>query len=170
MTFNWTDYALMALVLISCLLGLRRGLLREIIALLTWVAAVWIAWEYGPDLEPYLGGDLALAAVRPWAARALIFVGVLLLGTAIGAVVSHFARLSIFSGMDRFFGALFGMLRGGVIVGLLVILCHAVHLDGETWWRQSTLIPYGEHIANVLRGLVGERKILLQQTTARLSL
>ena len=159
---NWADYLLIALVVLSCIAGLVRGLLREVIALVTWVLAVWLAWAYAPLLEPHLGGALAGEAVRPWAARALIFMVVVLLGTSIGVIVSHFVRLSLFTGVDRFFGGLFGLLRGWVIIGLFVILCHALRLDGQPWWRGSLLMPYGEHAANVLRGMVGERKITVR--------
>jgi membrane protein required for colicin V production len=161
---NWADYFLIALVVLSCVAGLVRGLLREVLALVTWVLAVWFAWAYAPLLEPHLGGALAGEAVRPWAARAVIFMVVVLLGTAIGVLVSHFVRLSLFTGVDRIFGGLFGLLRGWVIVGLFVILCHALRLDGQPWWRGSVLMPYGEHAANVLRSMVGERKIAVRHS------
>jgi membrane protein required for colicin V production len=161
---NWIDYLLLALVVFSCIAGLMRGLLREVIALVTWVAAVWLAWTYGSLVEPHLGGALANDSVRPWVARALVFLVVVLIGTTIALIVSHFVRLSLFSGLDRAFGGLFGLLRGLVMIGLFVILCHAVRLDGEPWWRKSLLVPYGEHAANVLRGMVGERKILADKS------
>jgi membrane protein required for colicin V production len=156
---NWADYLLIALFALSCLAGLLRGLLREVLALVTWIAAVWLAWTYAPLLEPHLGGALASAAVRPWAARTVIFMVVVLAGSAIGVLISHFVRLSLFSGVDRFFGALFGLVRGWVIAGVFVILCHALRLDREPWWQQSMLLPYAEHSANVLRAMVGERRI-----------
>lgn len=159
MHMNWVDYLLIALIAFSCVAGLMRGLLREVISLLTWVAGVVIAWNYSGLLEPRLGGTLANEALRPWAARLLIFVAVLLVGTAIGMLVTHFVRLSIFSGMDRLLGGLFGLLRGVVMIGALVILCHGLRLQGEPWWRGSLLIPSAERVANVLRSLVGERKI-----------
>ena len=166
---NWTDYVLIALMLFSCISGLLRGLLREIMALVTWIAALWLAWKYAPLIESHLGGALNSPSVRPWAARAVIFLAVLLLGTLAGLLVSHFARLSLFSATDRFLGGVFGLVRGAVMIGLLVMLCHAVRLEGEPWWRGSLLVPYAEHAANVLRGLVGERKIHAGQTftTAR---
>ena len=157
---NWIDYLLIALTVISCVVGVLRGLLREVIALVTWVAAVWIAWHYAAVLEPRLGGALASEGVRTWAARSIIFLAVVLIGTCIGAIVGRVVRLSIFSATDRFFGGIFGFLRGLVMIGLFVMLCHALRLNGEPWWRASTLIPYGERAANVLRGMVGESKIL----------
>ena len=157
---NWLDYLLIALIVFSCVAGVLRGLLREVIALVTWVAAVWIAWHYAYVLEPHLGGALANDSVRGWAARTIIFLAVVLIGTCIGAIVRRVVRLSIFSGTDRFFGGIFGILRGLVMIGLFVMLCHALRLNGEAWWRGSMLIPYGEHAANVLRGMVGESKML----------
>jgi membrane protein required for colicin V production len=155
----WTDYLIITLVLFSCLYGLMRGLLRELISLCTWIAAVLLAWRCAGWLEPHLGGALADPDVRPWAARALIFAGVLLIGTAVGGVVNHFVRLSIFSGLDRLLGFVFGLLRGVVAIGLLAILCHAVRLQDEAWYRKSALVPYAESAGNVLRALVGERII-----------
>jgi membrane protein required for colicin V production len=161
---NWFDYLLIALMVISCVAGVLRGLLREVIALVTWVAAVWIAWHYAAVLEPRLGGALANEGVRAWAARSIIFVAVLLIGACIGAIVGRVVRLSIFSGTDRFLGGIFGFLRALVMIGLFVMLCHALRLSGEPWWRGSTLIPYGERAANVLRGMVGESKILAEHS------
>jgi membrane protein required for colicin V production len=83
-----------------------------------------------------------------------------LVGGVIGLLVSHLVRLSIFSGTDRAVGGLFGLLRGLVMAGLFVMLCHAVRLEGEPWWHRSLLVPYAEHAANVLRAMVGERKML----------
>jgi membrane protein required for colicin V production len=161
---NWFDYLLIALMVISCVAGVLRGLLREVIALMTWVAAVWIAWHYAAVLEPRLGGALANEGVRAWAARSIIFVAVVLIGACIGAIVGRVVRLSIFSGTDRFLGGIFGFLRALVMIGLFVMLCHALRLNGEPWWRGSTLIPYGERAANVLRGMVGESKILAEHS------
>lgn len=163
------DYLLLAIVAVSVIAGVMRGLLREIIGLVTWITAVWLAWRYAADVEPHLGGLLAYDGVRPWVARGLVFVVVVLAGTLLAAVVSRLVRLSIFSGTDRAFGALFGLLRGFIFVGLFVILCHAVRLEGEPWWRGSVLVPYAERVANVLRSMVGERKILTGKSIAATS-
>jgi membrane protein required for colicin V production len=156
---NWFDYFLIALAAVSCIIGIVRGVVRELISLLTWIAAVLLAWDYSGVLEPHLGGVLAEDTVRTWAARALIFIGVLLIGTGIGALSNYFMRSSIFSGLDRLGGAIFGVLRSLVIIGLLVMLIHALRLTGEPWWRSALVRPFAEHTANVLRSMVGERKI-----------
>jgi membrane protein required for colicin V production len=156
---NWTDYVIIALLVFSSIVGLYRGLMREGITLITWLAAAWLSWHCAYLLEPHLGGALSGEAVRPWAARTIIFVLVLLLGAATGAIVTYFMRVSLLRSVDRMLGFLFGLLRGIVVLGLLVILCHAVRLHEEPWYRNATLMPYAEHAGNVLRGLVGESRV-----------
>jgi membrane protein required for colicin V production len=156
---NITDYFVLLAIVLSAALGAMRGFLREAVALGAWVVALFIAWHFSDLVAPHLGGLMAGSAVRPWAARVIIVVLVLLLGAAVGAALAHFVRLSIFSGMDRLLGFAFGILRGFVLLGVFVILGQLLRLQDETWWRHSMLIPYGESIANGLRVLVGEERV-----------
>ncbi len=154
-----TDYLIIAAILLSAIVGALRGFLREAVALGAWIVALFLAWHFSDLIEPHLGGLLGDSAVRPWAARVIILVLVLLLGAAIGALLAHFVRLSIFSGMDRLLGFAFGLLRGFLLLGVFVILGQLLRLSGESWWGHSLLIPYGESVANGLRSLVGEAHI-----------
>ncbi len=156
---NATDYVVIAAIVISAIIGAVRGFLREAIALGAWLIALFLAWHFSDLIAPHLGGLMADSEVRPWAARVIIVVLVLLLGAGIGATLGHFVRLSIFSGMDRLLGFAFGLLRGFVLLGVFVILGQLLRLQGEHWWRGSLLIPYGESIANGLRTLVGEERV-----------
>lgn len=152
---NIADYLVIAVVVLSAIVGAVRGFLREAIALGIWIVALFVAWHFSDMIEPHLGGLLASGHVRPWAARVIIVALILLFGAALGAIVSHYVRLSIFSGMDRFLGFLFGAARGVVLIGVFVILGQLLRLDGEVWWRHSMLIHYGDSVANGLRVLVG---------------
>jgi len=154
-----TDYLIIAAILISAIAGALRGFLREAVAIGAWIIALFLAWHFSDLIEPHLGGLLAGSEVRPWAARVIIVIVVLLLGTAVGALLSRFVRLSIFSGMDRLLGFAFGLLRGFLLLGVFVILGQLLELTPEGWWRHSLLIPYGESIANGLRSLVGEAHV-----------
>ncbi len=152
---NIADYVVVAAVALSAVVGAVRGFLREAIALVTWVVALFVAWHFSDMIEPHLGGLLAGSYVRPWAARVIIVALIVLFGAGLGAIIGHYVRLSIFSGMDRFLGFLFGAARGVVLIGVFVILGQLLKLDGEVWWRHSMLIPYGDSVANGLRVLVG---------------
>jgi membrane protein required for colicin V production len=155
---NSADYVILAAILFSAAIGAVRGFLREAISLAAWVVALFVAWHFSDLVEPHLGGLLAGSDVRPWAARVIIVVLLLILGSIVGAMLAHFVRLSIFSGTDRLLGFVFGLLRGFVLLGVFVILGQLLRLQGEDWWGHSTLIPYGESIANGVRTLVGAER------------
>ncbi|MEO8316346.1 MAG: CvpA family protein [Pseudomonadota bacterium] len=151
------DYIIVAIVLISAIVGLIQGFLREACSLITWVLGIWLAWKLGPVLAPHLGGVLRTAPYGLWAGRAIVFVAVLVIGAIVGATVNHFVRLSMFSGLDRLLGFVLGLARGVVIVGVVVILAQSARLDSEAWWKKSRLLPMAEPVAGVLRSLVGDR-------------
>lgn len=155
---NITDYLVIAAIIISAVVGSVRGFLREAIALVTWVIALFIGWHFADSLAPHLGGVLAGSPAAVWAARVILVALVLLLGAGIGVTISHFVRLSIFGGMDRFLGFVFGVFRGFVLLGVFVILAQVLRLDGERWWQKSRLMPYGESIANGLRVVIGDER------------
>src|SRR5262252_10179795 len=134
---NATDYIVIVAIIISAVVGAARGFLRESIAVGAWLIALLLAWHFSDLIAPHLGGLMSDSEVRPWAARIIIVVLVLLLGAGIGATVGHFVRLSIFSGMDRLLGVFFGLLRGFVLLGVFVILGQLLRLDGERWWTRS---------------------------------
>jgi membrane protein required for colicin V production len=152
---NIADYLVIAVIVLSAMVGAIRGFLREGIALGAWLVALFVAWHFSDMIEPHLGGLLGASYVRPWAARVIIVALILLFGAGLGAIVGHYVRLSIFSGMDRFLGFLFGAARGAVLIGVFVILGQLLKLDGEMWWRHSMLLPYGHSVANGLRVLIG---------------
>jgi membrane protein required for colicin V production len=151
------DYIILAIILVSAVMGLVRGLLREAVAVITWFLAIVLAWSFASSLEPLLGGILVGSPLRIWAARAIIFVGVLLLGGAVAVVLGHYVRVSMFSGMDKFLGFVFGIVRGVVIVGAFTIAVQALRMDEDPRWSNSRLLPYAGAVADALRGIVGEK-------------
>ena len=165
---NATDYLVIVAIVLSAVIGALRGFLREAVAFGAWLIALFLAWHFSDLIAPHLGGLMSDSEVRPWAARIIIVVLVLLLGAGIGATLGHFVRLSIFSGMDRLLGFAFGLLRGFVLLGVFVILGQLLRLQGEHWWSGSLLMPYGESIANGLRVIVGAERVRYSRSEERL--
>ena len=149
---------LIAVVLLgSTLIGLLRGFVREAASLAFWIMAIWGAWKFGHIVEPHLGGLLADPNVAPWVGRLVILVLVLLVGWVAGMLLSYLTRRMGLGPLDRVIGILFGMVRGLVLVGLIIIGGELLHLNHEEWWKRSKLVPYGETIGDWLRAMVGER-------------
>src|SRR5271156_6621972 len=115
------DVFIILILLGSTLIGLLRGFVREAVSVAFWVLAIWAAWKFGPIVEPHLGGLLADPNVAPWVGRLVILVLVLLLGWVVGMLLSYFTRSLGLGVMDRILGLLFGLLRGLVLMGLVII-------------------------------------------------
>jgi membrane protein required for colicin V production len=143
------DHLFAIILLASGVLGYVRGFIRESIALLSWLIGLWVAWHYAYLVNPWLGGALAEPGVREWAGRAAILAVVLLVGAAVGGITVYFARRATGLAItDRLLGALFGLIRGAVVIGLLVIGGRAVNLDLEPWWDRTRSMPVAEAVAN----------------------
>ena len=83
---NSTDYLVIAGIVISAVVGALRGFLREAVAVITWLLALFLAWHFSDLVAPHLGGLLAGSSVRIWAARAILVIVILLIGAGIGAL------------------------------------------------------------------------------------
>src|ERR1700684_1459339 len=152
------DVLILLVLLGSTAIGLLRGFVREASSLVFWIIAIWAAWKFGNVVEPHLGGLLADPNIAPWVGRLVILVLVLLVGWVAGMLLSYFTRSLGLGVMDRVLGLLFGILRGTVLVGLIIIGGELLHLNHEEWWGRSKLVPYGEKVRDWVRGKVGEKR------------
>jgi len=151
------DVFILLVVLASTILGLLRGFVREAVSLVFWLIAIWAAWKFGPMVEPHLGGLLAEPKVAPWVGRVVVLLIVLGVGIVVGMLLSYFTSSVGLGPLDRIIGLIFGLVRGTVLIGLMIIGAELLHLNHETWWNRSKLIPYGETVGDWLRAMVGER-------------
>jgi membrane protein required for colicin V production len=165
---NGADLLILGVLIISMLLGMVRGFVREAIAVLAWLGGLWLAWRYAPLLEPVLGGAVGEPPVSTWTARALIVLAVLIVGWLVAGILSYLLRhsgLSIF--VDRLLGAIFGFVRGAVVIAVFVLLGHFVEMTGVAWWKQSKLLPYASELAGWIQTFAETgMKVLEEQAAA----
>jgi membrane protein required for colicin V production len=145
------DHLFAIILLVSGAVGFFRGFIRESIALASWLIGLWLAWHFAYIVNPWLGGALAEPGVREWTGRAIVLLLVLLFGALVGSIVSHYARRAVgLAAMDRILGAAFGLARGVIVIGLLVLAGRAANLDLEPWWERTHSMPAAETVANWL--------------------
>lgn len=149
---NFIDYLILAVLLISLLFGFFRGFLREAIGLLSWLGGLWLAWHYAYLLEPHLGGLIAKPPLSTWAARAILLLGLLIIGWLIGNIVAYFVHQSGISLMlDRMIGMLFGFIRGIVLVSVVIVVGQQLELQRTPWWQSSHLMPMAVEAATMVK-------------------
>jgi membrane protein required for colicin V production len=143
---SWVDYVFVAICVASAAFGFWRGFVKEAIALITWLLAIILAWQAAWMVEPRLGEWTAAPELRVWVARALIFVGVLVIGGLLAWLLRAVIRKSGLSSTDRSLGAVFGLARGVLLLGLLALVVGASDLEAEPWWADARLRPFSERI------------------------
>jgi len=151
------DILISVILALSVLVGAMRGLVRELVAVVFWIGALWGAWLLGPYVEPYLGGLLSGPHIRVWVARLAVFIAVLCVGAVVGLILGLLTRGSGLGWLDRLLGMMFGIARALLLCGVLAIGGELLHLQDESWWSHSRLIPFCVVIGDWERALVGEK-------------
>jgi len=133
------DYIVLAIIGVSALLGLLRGLVKELFSLVAYAAAFLAAIWWGPLvsswLSPYLQNDL----LRTGVAYAAVFIVVLLLVGLVNVTLGTLIDKTGLTPADHGMGAIYGFLRGLLFVLVLVGLAGYTQLPQEVWWRDARL-------------------------------
>ncbi len=137
-SFDWVIVGVLAL---SCLIGLWRGLMREIFSVAGWVAAVVLSVRYAVPLGAQLPVDIGVAALRTSIAVVLIVVACVFSAALLGFVVHKFLTAVQLSGTDRVLGGLFGLLRGVLILFAVVYFTSRTFIAQQPAWRNASLVP-----------------------------
>lgn len=150
------DFAVLAVVALSMLVGWWRGLVYESVSLLSWVAAYFVARLFAPDIEEYVPAQVGTMPARMAAAFSILFAVTLVLGGVLAWVMNRLVKHAGLTRLDGSLGAAFGLLRGGLLVLLLVLLAGMTSLPGTTAWRDALMSTTLEGVAVEARGWLPE--------------
>ena len=145
--FTWLDFVLLAIVIVSSLISLKRGFFREALSLAIWLFSVIAAMVFSEHLaaflKPYVEGTITSPSLLKVIAIALMFVLCLLVGGLCSLLLSQLIKLTGLTGTDRLLGMVFGALRGVLVILILLIIGQKMlPLSEELWWQDSVLIPH----------------------------
>jgi membrane protein required for colicin V production len=135
------DYVVIGIIAISLAIGLWRGVIGEMIAIVAWVAAVMGALEFGTATGQSVFAGVADPAVRALAGCTLVFVAILVAMSVIRLIVRQMVKALGLSLSDRMLGMLFGLARGVLVVLVLVAAGGMTSAPQQPWWRQASLAP-----------------------------
>jgi membrane protein required for colicin V production len=132
-----TDWILLAVLLLSVLLGLWRGLVYEVFSVAGWVMAFVLGQAYAVDAAR----RLPLAGLAEPVQLAIGFALVFVLVAFAGGFVAWLVRKMVVSvglrPVDRVLGGAFGMARGLVMLLGLAVVVSMTQWQQEAWWRDS---------------------------------
>ncbi|MGK2924113.1 MAG: CvpA family protein [Lysobacterales bacterium] len=137
---NWPDYAILAVIAISTLVGALRGFIKEVFSLLVWAAAFVIAYQFGGDVAALMEDAVSLPSVRTVMGFTGLFVAVLLLGGLLNYLLGRMVESTGLSGTDRLLGGVFGAARGLALVVATLLVAGFTPIPADPWWQQSRTI------------------------------
>lgn len=160
----WLDLVFLGVIVISALISLFRGFVKEALSLLTWIVAGLIATRYFSVLANYLEPYIGSPTLRMAAAFAALFLATLIVGGIINFIISTLVKTTGLGGLDKTLGIIFGGLRGVFIISMLVLVAGLTPIPQEAWWQSAMLPPYFNGIAEWISTLIpGDVSSMMQQ-------
>ena len=142
---------------VSTLVSLWRGFVREALSLAAWIVAFVAASVFAQTVADLLSGLIVNTTGRLIVAYVVLFVGILILGTAVNAVMAKLIKLAGLSTLDRLLGTLFGFTRGLIIVLVVVFIAQELlPVQDQQALLESDIMPHLEMIAHWLRRAFSE--------------
>lgn len=138
------DYTLIAILVLSVLLGLWRGLVYESLSLAGWPIAFVLSKLFAPSLAPMMAGE---ATMRMVLAYVVVFIAALLVWSALVWLVSRLIKAIGLGVLDRVLGGVFGLVRGVLVVLVLVWLAGLTRMPEQSFWRNAQTSKAAEDVA-----------------------
>ncbi len=154
------DYAVLLIIGISIVVSMMRGAVREVLAIIGWLAAFYVAKTYATQLIPLLPVDIPTESLKVLAAFLILFLGVLLISSLLTIALSSLIKKIGLNWFNRFLGAFFGFARGLLIVCVLVFLAGLTSFPKDARWTNAMF-------SSPLEALVKSMLPLLPQSVAK---
>ncbi|ARO87572.1 colicin V production protein [Nitrosospira lacus] len=133
------DYAVLAILVVSILLSVMRGVVRELFSLAGWVVAFMVANSFAAGFAPMLPSSINGESLRMLLAFGALFLSALLAMALITMLMSALIKTVGLGFADRFFGSLFGFMRGLLVVLLIILAAGLTALPQEAFWQKALL-------------------------------
>lgn len=131
------DWIFLVLMLLSLAIGAWRGLVYEVLSLATWFAAFVLAQWFAPAAANYLPMAGSSETIRYAAGFVVVFIGAVFAGSMLTWLVSRLFQVAGLRPADRVLGAVFGAMRGVVVVLAAAVLVSMTPMQGDAWWNES---------------------------------
>ena len=151
---NSFDLAIVVVVLISTLIGVYRGFIRETLSLIAWILAFWVAFTYAETFSPVLSPYLSSSSLRTAVSFLVLFVAAVILFSLVSFLVGRLFADSVIRGTDRILGGLFGVLRALVIVAAFILAAGLTSMPNAPWWREAVLARHMKPVVVLIRELL----------------
>lgn len=152
-TLSTLDWGLLAVLALSVVVGLRRGIVFELMSLAGWVLAWGVAQAYGGSLAAWLPLHAGGPALRAVSGFGLAFVGTLALCAVLARIARALISATPLSVVDRLLGAGFGLARGLVVLLVVATIVAWTPASSSPAWQSSQGAAWLAQLVDGLRPL-----------------
>lgn len=145
------DYLVLFVLICSIVISTLRGLVKEILSLLSWIVAFVVANAYGEALADLLPDMLPGSTTRLIVGFIALFIGVRILMGLLTMALNEVVKATGLTLVDRGLGGLFGLARGLVIVLAAVLLCGMTAIPEQLFWKEALFSPLAETAAHTVK-------------------
>jgi len=145
------DWMLLAVLGLSFLLGLWRGIVQEVLSLAGWVAAFYVSQIYAPMAAAWLPMEGSSQMLRYAAGFVVVFVAVLVATVLVSFVVKKLISAVGLGPLDRLLGSLFGLMRGVVILLAVTVLVGMTPMRETEAWKLAQGAQWLQQFLHVLK-------------------
>lgn len=150
-------------MLLSALLGLSRGAVREALGIANWLLALVLAASFAYVAEPWISDWITIRTWRLVAAAGVVFAAAVLVGGLLIRMLGAVVNASGLGGTDRLLGAIFGFGRGLIMVIVLMGITKPL-LSESVWWQSSWIVSELTKYEEPVMGILGEMGTWYQST------
>lgn len=145
------DWMLLAVLVLSFLLGVWRGIVQEVLSLAGWVAAFYVSQMYAPMAAAWLPMEGSSQMLRYAAGFVVVFIAVLVATVLVSYVVKKLVSAVGLGPLDRLLGSLFGLMRGVVILLAVTVLVGMTPMRETEGWREAQGAQWLQQFLHVLK-------------------
>jgi len=149
--FSAVDWILLAVLGLSFLLGLWRGIVQEVLSLAGWVAAFYVSQMYAPLAAAWLPMEGSSQMLRYAAGFVVVFIAVLVATVLVSWIVKKLVSAVGLGPLDRLLGSLFGLMRGVVILLAVTVLVGMTPMRDTEAWKQAQGTQWLQQFLHVLK-------------------
>lgn len=144
------DWVILAIILISTLMSLWRGAVREIISLTTWVLAAFVGFKFNHLLVPFFSAFTTHEPLQLGASFLTLAILVVIIGTIIGVALSAAISKIGLGVLDKILGLGFGFARAILLIAVVILFAKNTELPSDKEWKQSMLLPHFDVVVDYI--------------------
>ena len=150
------DWIFLAVLLVSFLVGAWRGLVYEILSLANWIAAFVLAQLFAPLAARWLPMEGGTELVRYGVGFVLVFIASLFVGSMLAFLIRKVVAAVGMRPIDRVLGAVFGLVRGLVVLLALTVVVSMTPVHSAVWWTEATGVQVSTRALQTLKPVLPE--------------